>query len=138
LDVLPHNYLANSPLLSQIVFKQNVKTRMAITESYDYLNRLTQISSAPTKGGVLPLNSNYSYNAANQRTKNILADGRYWIYSYDLLGQVINAVKHFSDGTFGCVCGSDLSGSMQGAGGVGGLLEMSYYSGSVLRTFLAS
>jgi hypothetical protein len=38
-----YNYLANSPLVSQIVFKQNSATRMTTSKAYDYLNRLTQI-----------------------------------------------------------------------------------------------
>ena len=41
----------------------------------------------------------YSYNQANQRTKNVLADGSYWIYSYDALGQVVGGHKNFYDGT---------------------------------------
>jgi hypothetical protein len=72
---------------------------MTTTKSYDYLNRLTQISSAPSGGGQLPLNFNYTYNSANQRTHNTLADGSYWVYGYDSLGQVTNACKYFADGT---------------------------------------
>jgi len=63
------------------------------------LNRLTQISSAPSASYTLPLTFNYNYNPANQRTKDTLADGSYWVYGYDSLGQVTNACKFFSDGT---------------------------------------
>ena len=72
---------------------------MTTTKQYDLLNRLTQISSAPSGTGVPPVVFNYTYNAANQRTKNALADGSYWIYQYDLLGQVTGGVKYFYDGT---------------------------------------
>ena len=42
---------------------------------------------------------NYNYNSANQRTRNALADGSYWIYNYDSLGQVTSGCKYFADGT---------------------------------------
>ena len=92
-----YNYLANSPLVGQIAFQQNGKALMTTTKSYDSLNRLTAIES---KTGVAPVSiSSYQYNSANQRTKNVLADGSYWIYQYDNLGQVTNSVKYFADGT---------------------------------------
>jgi len=40
-----YTYVANSPLVSQIVFKQNATTSMTTTKSYDFLNRLLSISS---------------------------------------------------------------------------------------------
>ena len=94
-----YSYLANSPLVSQITFKQSGLTRMTTTKQWDYLNRLTQISSAPGAAYTSPLTYNYNYNSANQRTKDTLADGSYWIYGYDSLGQVTNGCKYFSTGT---------------------------------------
>ena len=94
-----YSYLANSPLVSQITFKQSGLTRMTTTKQWDYLNRLTQISSAPSAAYTSPLTYNYNYNPANQRTKDTLADGSYWIYGYDSLGQVTNGCKYFSTGT---------------------------------------
>ena len=94
-----YSYLANSPLVSQITFKQSGATRMTTTKQWDYLNRLTQISSAPSAAYTSPLTFNYNYNPANQRTKDTLADGSYWIYGYDSLGQVTNGCKYFSRGT---------------------------------------
>jgi YD repeat-containing protein len=38
-------------------------------------------------------------NNANQRTTRTDADGSYWDYGYDSLGQVTNAVRRWSDGT---------------------------------------
>ncbi|MGD1088735.1 MAG: type IV secretion protein Rhs, partial [Verrucomicrobiota bacterium] len=64
---------------------------------YDYLNRLTQISS--TSSATNTVSYNYSYNSANQRTRVNLVDGSYWLYQYDSLGQVISASKHWSDET---------------------------------------
>ena len=94
-----YSYVANSPLVSQIAFANGSAPRMTTTKTYDYLNRLKLISSAPTGSGSVPATFNYSYNAANQRTKNVMADGSYWIYQYDSLGQVTNGVKYFADGT---------------------------------------
>src|SRR5665213_1080811 len=53
------------------------------------------------------LSSVYSYNLANQRTGVTNADGSYWAYQYDSLGQVTNAVRRWSDGTLvaGQQCG---------------------------------
>ena len=72
---------------------------MTTTKQYDYLNRLAAISSQPN-GGLRPAACfNYNYNSANQRTKDKLADGAYWVYQYDSLGQVTNGCKYFCDGT---------------------------------------
>jgi hypothetical protein len=43
-----YSYLANSPLVEQVVFKQGANTRMTTTKSYDRLNRLSKISSVPS------------------------------------------------------------------------------------------
>ena len=80
-------------LVPTLEFQQSDATRMTTTKSYDFLNRLTSISSA---GSQLPAPSSfgYTYNGANQRTQNTLADGSFWSYAYDTLGQVTNGVKH--------------------------------------------
>jgi RHS repeat-associated protein len=41
----------------------------------------------------------YSYNSANQRTSVTNADGSYWTYTYDALGQVTAGKRYWSDGT---------------------------------------
>jgi RHS repeat-associated protein len=69
---------------------------MTTTKQYDFLNRLLSISSA----GQSTINSfNYELKDANQRVACRLADGSYWVYLYDGLGQVISGKKYFSDGT---------------------------------------
>jgi len=71
---------------------------MTTTKRYDNLNRLTQISTLDS--GLRTLDSHtYNYNNANQRTRANLADGSYWIYNYDSLGQVTSGKKYWSDGT---------------------------------------
>ena len=94
-----YSYLANSPMVSQITYLDNGTARMTTRKTYDYLNRLTQVSSQPSASGLMPIAYNYSYNLANQRTRNSLADGSYWVYGYDWLGQATNACKYFADGT---------------------------------------
>ena len=94
-----YRYLANSPLVGQIESRQNGILRMTTRKTYDYLNRLTQVSSQPSAPGLMPIDYNYSYNPANQRTRTLLADGSYWVYGYDSLGQATNACKYFADGT---------------------------------------
>ena len=94
-----YSYLANSPLVGQIVFASNMTTRMTTTNQYDYLNRLTSISSTGGASGAVPVSFNYAYNSANQRTRSTLVDNSYWAYAYDALGQVTSGHKHWSDNT---------------------------------------
>ena len=79
------------------MFTNGSLLRMTTTKQYDHLNRLTAISSSPSAGS--PVSFNYSYNSANQRTQDKLADGSYWVYQYDSLGQVTAGHKYFYDGT---------------------------------------
>ncbi len=97
--VATYSYLANSPLVGQIVYSTGGSTRMTTTKQYDDLNRLTQISSAPSGTGILPVAYNYAYNTANQRTRNTFGDGSHWVYQYDWLGQVTNGARYWNDGT---------------------------------------
>jgi RHS repeat-associated protein len=90
---VPPSFLANSPLVSQIVFASNTTTRMTTAKQYDYLNRLSTISSTPSNSFA------YQYNSANQRTMNYLWDGSYWRYGYDALGQVNAGNKFWVDKT---------------------------------------
>ena len=68
------SYLANSPLISQIAFKQSGTTRMTTTKTFDNLNRLQSVSSSGSQLST-PIDFNYSYNDANQGTRV----KRYWL-----------------------------------------------------------
>ncbi|MDT9308681.1 MAG: hypothetical protein P5702_26185, partial [Limnospira sp. PMC 1291.21] len=61
------------------------------------LSRLTDIIT--TIDHTVISSHEYSYNDANQRNRAELADGSYWEYSYDELGQVTGGVKKDSGGT---------------------------------------
>ncbi len=70
---------------------------MRTTKAYDYLNRLTSISSSSSSS--FSSSFNYAYNSANQRTSVTNADNSRWIYGYDSLGQVTSGKKYWNDGT---------------------------------------
>jgi RHS repeat-associated protein len=93
-----YSYLANSPLVGNIVFQRNGQTVMTTTKTYDFLNRLTSIGTVDS--GLKTVDSHsYAYNSANQRTNQMREDGTYWVYQYDSLGQVTSGKKYWSDGT---------------------------------------
>jgi YD repeat-containing protein len=72
---------------------------MTTTKQYDYLNRLTSISSTLSAAGQPPLSCAYGYNTANQRTTLTDGDGPHWSFGYDSLGQVISGSKYWGDNT---------------------------------------
>ena len=105
---------------------------MTTTKQYDLLNRLTRIASVGGTGSTLAAFA-YTYNALGRRIRQITSDGGSGTW------QVTEDLKLISDPTlFGrhiaelnasdnalvrsYAWGLDLSGTMDGAGGVGGLL----------------
>jgi RHS repeat-associated protein len=94
-----YSYIANSSLVGQITFKQSSATRMTITKGYDYLNRLTSIGSTTNSSTMPALSYAYAYNDANLRVRCTAADGSFWIYDYDSLGQVKSGKKYWPDWT---------------------------------------
>ena len=63
------------------------------------LSRQSKLLASGSGAPSLPISYAYQYNRANQRTRASLADGAYWVYQYDALGQVISGKKYWSDGT---------------------------------------
>jgi RHS repeat-associated protein len=92
-----YEYVANSPLVSQISFRSNSAVRMTTTKKYDYLSRLREISSVPSASS--PVRFAYQYNDANQRILRTDSDASYWSYDYDSLGQVISGKHSWDDAT---------------------------------------
>ncbi len=66
---------------------------MTTAKQYDYINRLSSIASTPSNSFA------YQYNQASQRIMTALADGSYWRYGYDALGQVTSGDKYWGDET---------------------------------------
>ncbi len=96
--VATYAYQANSWLLNTVTFKNGGTTNLVTTRQYDRLNRLQSIANINAQPSTV--NSfGYAYNSANQRTRATLADGSYWVYQYDSLGQVTSGKRYWSDGT---------------------------------------
>ncbi|HEY5910944.1 MAG TPA: hypothetical protein VJA21_10120 [Verrucomicrobiae bacterium] len=55
---------------------------MSTTKQYDWLNRLTNITTVDASLQALDSHA-YGYNRANQRTNCALADSSFWVYQYD-------------------------------------------------------
>jgi RHS repeat-associated protein len=133
--------LANSPLVSQITYQHSGTTRMTTTTAYDDLNRLTLISSQPSGSGVPPVSFNihFVYDAKGRRIQKTVTNGiaivtTNFVYDgWNLIG--ILAPNSSLRASF--LSGNDLSGSPQGAGGVGGLLELSCFGSSQTNSFVA-
>jgi RHS repeat-associated protein len=94
-----YSYVANSPLISELLFQQNATTRMTTSKSYDYLNRLLLITNQVAAAGAESPSFAYALNAANQRTAITNENAAHWLYGYDTLGQVTSGTKRWSDGT---------------------------------------
>ncbi len=94
-----YSYIANSPLVGQIDFKQGNTIRMTTNKQYDYLNRLQSISSTPGSKAHSAFYFYYQYNDGNQRVRSTLGDGSYWVYEYDPLGQVKSGKHYWAEHT---------------------------------------
>jgi RHS repeat-associated protein len=98
-SVATYTYAPNSQLVDQLKFEDSSPgtPQMSTSRKFDKLNRLTNIISTASGGGVL--SSGYLYNLANQRTAMTNADNSRWSFNYDALGQLNSARKYWSDGT---------------------------------------
>lgn len=94
-----YTYVANSPLVDNLLFKQGAATRMTTTKQHDNLNRLSQISFSVNSSSSPHQSFGYTHNNVNQRVRTTLVDGSYWVYEYDKLGQVTSGKRYWSDGT---------------------------------------
>jgi RHS repeat-associated protein len=93
-----YTYVANSMLVSNLVFKQGSTTRMTTTTKHDLLNRIERIDNVPNAAASLV--DQYYYNNASQRWQNLrVRDSatHYLQYEYDTLGQVTSG-KRYANG----------------------------------------
>ena len=96
-----YGYAANSSLMSSLTMTNSGAAGLVANRVWDRLGRLTSVSTRAYGSGApgLPFGFEYQYNRANQRTRMKLADGSYWLYQFDALGQVISGKRYWSDGT---------------------------------------
>jgi len=94
-------YAANSSLVSSLTLTNSGAAGLVANRVWDRLGRLTSVSTRAYGSGApgLPFGFEYQYNRAHRRTRMKLADGSYWLYQFDALGQVISGKRYWSDGT---------------------------------------
>jgi len=90
-------YVTDSPLVGQITFKSNAVVRLTTMKAHDYLDRLHSIESSV--GSAVVAAFAFQHNDVNQRVRSVLADGSFWIYEYDTIGQVTSGKRYWADGT---------------------------------------
>lgn len=89
----------NSNLIGQIDFANGGQAVMATTKQYDFLDRLTSISTTPA-GQMTPVSSSaYAYNGVGQRVEQAREDGSHWSYGYDDYGQLSRGNRLWNDGS---------------------------------------
>ncbi len=93
-----YSYLTNSAQVQQVAFRHNGTNRLVTDRSFDSVDRLTLISSAPSAGSTISFD--YALNAASQRTSVTNGNSAWWNYGYDALGQVTSGKRQWSDGTW--------------------------------------
>jgi RHS repeat-associated protein len=91
-DSATYAYVPDSALIASVAFTNAGVERMAITRQYDLLDRVTDVVSTAAGAAVFARFA-YGYNAAGLRERIELADGTYWDYGYDSLGQVTSGVR---------------------------------------------
>jgi RHS repeat-associated protein len=94
-----YSYKPQSSLLDKTIFRSGTTTRLTTAREYDSINRLTSINNDVALAGEQDFDFAYQFTRADQRNKVTLADGSYWEYKYDSLGQVISGKKFFADGS---------------------------------------
>ena len=148
-------------MIDQIHLRQGAALQATSTRSYDKMNRLESSITTPTAVGERPVGSSYQYSNAGQRKRTTLADGSFWVYEYDWQGRritkkVVENSATVVDEQFlydgwnliavlspqsavlqSFLWGTDLSGSIQGAGGVGGLVKVTHLGPQTTNCFAA-
>ena len=143
-SVTGHVYVAQTPENYSYDYDGNLLSDGRRNYTWDAENRLismTSLSGAPS-GSQLQLAFAYDYQG--RRIQKVVStwNGNSYVsqytdnYAYDgwnciaVLNPSLSLLNSF-------VWGSDLSGSMQGAGGVGGLIQVSYYGTATTNCFVA-
>jgi len=94
-----YGYGATETQVATITFSEAGTPTAVTTHVIDKIGRLQSTTTTAAVGGAVLAKSAYDYNAANLRTRQTLADGTYWSYSYDGLGQLTFGGRNAADGT---------------------------------------
>ena len=85
--------VAGTNLLNTTTITAGGNTKLTTTRNYDTQNRLTSISSVT---GTVTKTYSYTYDDKDRRSRLDMADGSYWIYTYDAKGQIVSGTKYDS------------------------------------------
>ena len=80
-----YRYVANSRIRAGVTYRANGTQRLDTQYDFDRLNRLQQVLNQPSAAGQPAERHAYTYNAAQQRIRDELADGSSWNWEYDRL-----------------------------------------------------
>ncbi len=143
-SVTGHAYVAQNPENYTYDADGNLLSDGRWNYTWDAENRLlsmTSLSGAPS-GSQLQLNFTYDYQGRRIQKQVSTNNGSSYIgeytnkYAYDGWNCVATMNPSFTlSNSF--LWGSDLSGSLQGAGGVGGLIKVAYYGITTTNCFVS-
>jgi hypothetical protein len=130
-------YLAKSPEVFLYDLDGNLTNDGHWAYTWDAENRLTGLTNNTSVGPQYKLT--FAYDSQGRRIQKMVATNSVGISTNNFLYDGWNLVAEVQPNNSlirSYVWGSDLSGSMQGAGGVGGLLEVTYYGTSTTKETL--
>jgi YD repeat-containing protein len=87
-----YRYVANSRIRAGVTYRANGTQRLDTQYDFDRLNRLQQVLNQPSAAGQPAERHAYTYNAAQQRIRDELADGSSWSWESDPLGRRIGRI----------------------------------------------
>jgi len=90
-----YSYDPTAELRKTLTFENGSSNVLTVEERRDNLNRLKSIKTLDSSLQVLDSHL-YLNNDLNQRIRHTCADGSYWSFGYDSLGQVDSAVRYNS------------------------------------------
>jgi RHS repeat-associated protein len=138
-----HLYVPQAPETNTYDADGNLLTDGRWTNSWDAENRLLSMTSLSTAPSGSQLQLAFTYDYMGRRIQKLVSTnngsyiGEYTNkYAYDAWNclAILNPSLVLSNSF---LWGSDLSGSPQGAGGVGGLIKVAYYGAATTNCFVA-
>ena len=143
-SVTGHIYVAQAPENYTYDADGNMLSDGRWTNTWDAENRLLSMTSLSTAPSGSQLQLAFTYDYMGRRIQKLVStnNGTTYVgeytnkYAYDAWNclAILNPSLVLSNSF---LWGSDLSGSLQGAGGVGGLIKVSYYGPATTNCFVA-